>query len=115
MWPRSTSRRAVTVGVLIGPIATIVGVVGPLSSSADAAPVCTKIFTGEDDDHYINPLNWRSVPGNLTGVPGPTDYACSDLDMYFETNSEGDFRTVRGINFDGILEIYYGELRIGAR
>ncbi len=108
MWPRSTSRRAVTVGVLIGLIATIVGVLGAVSPSADAAPVCTKTFTGDDDDRYINPLNWDPL-----GVPGINDYACSDFDMYFETNSENDVRNVRGINFDGILEIYFGELRIG--
>jgi hypothetical protein len=107
--PRSASRRVVTVGVLIGLLATVVGVIGPLSPSADAAPVCTKTFTGDDDDRYINPLNWDPL-----GVPGINDYACSDFDMYFETNNFDDVRNVRGINFDGILEIYYGELRIGS-
>jgi hypothetical protein len=89
-------------------VALVVGVglaVGLAMQRADASVACTKVWTGEDDDQYTNPLNWSP-----TVVPGPNDYACADDDVVFDAGT----KVVRGINFTAGLTIEGGELRVGA-
>jgi len=105
----TTSTRSRTSGLLLALGLVVVAAAGALllGAGADAAPTCTKNFTGASGGAWENGANWTP-----SGVPTASDYACSTAAKSIVLSS--GLQSVDGVQLLGSLTAQGGELHTGA-
>ena len=95
--------------IFLGLSVVVLSVVGALllGVGADAAPTCTRNFTGPAGGAWETAANWSPV-----GVPTTSDYACSAAGKSITLNS--GLQSVDGVQLLGSLTVQGGELHTGA-
>ena len=103
------SRLSAVSGLLLALGVIVIAAAGAflLGSGADAAPTCTKNFTGPTGGAWETPGNWSPA-----GVPTTSDYACSTAAKSIVLSS--GLQSVDGVQLLGSLTAQGGELHTGA-